>query len=139
MIAKVYMSFEFLVVCVLFFFVTRPARAQVVVTRDGAKIAGIAVGLAAIGAGIGIGMYAAVHHNQRLTGCAASGANGLELWNPGDRQNYALVGEVSGIKPGERVRVSGKMPNGNEGVRRQFLVEKVEKDFGACAVEHAER
>ena len=138
MIAKVYMSFEFFAVCVLFFFVTRPARAQVFVTHDTGKLIGITVGLAAIGAGVGVGVYAAVHHNHRLTGCAANGVGGLELWSPHDRQTYALVGEVSGIKPGERVRVSGKMPKGNEGVRRQFLVEKVEKDFGACAVDHAE-
>jgi hypothetical protein len=92
----------------------------------------IGVAVAAIGAGIGIGIYYAVHHNHSLTGCAVSGANGLELQNKGDQQTYALVGAVSGIKPGERVRVSGKRAKKSSGPAPQFIVEQVSKDFGPC-------
>jgi hypothetical protein len=92
----------------------------------------IVVAIAAIGAGIGIGIYYAVHHNQRLTGCAVSAANGLELQNSDDRQTYALVGAVAAIKPGERVRVSGKRVRNSAGPTLQFLVDHLSRDYGAC-------
>ncbi len=137
--AKIRITFAFFMVCVLSLLAARPARAQVFFTHDTAKVVGIMVGLAAAGAVIGIGVYAAVHRNHRLTGCALAGAGGLELWSSGEQRTYALIGEVSGVKPGERVRVSGKKSKQNEGMGRQFLVEKLEKDFGACRVERAER
>ena len=117
----------------------RPARAQILITHDTGKLVGITVGLAAIGAGIGIGVYVAVHHNHTLTGCTSSGAGGLLLQSHGDRQTYAIVGEISAIKPGDRVRVSGKKSKQKGVGPRQFLVEKLDKDFGACQIEHAER
>jgi hypothetical protein len=92
----------------------------------------IVVAIAAIGAGIGIGIYFAVHHNQSLTGCAVSGTNGLELRNQGDQQTYALVGAVSAIKAGNRVRVSGKHVKKAPGPGPQFLVDHLSKDYGAC-------
>jgi len=137
--AKVRITFAFFMVCVLSLLTRRPAGAQVFVTNDTAKLVGITVGLAAVGAVIGIGVYAGVHRNYRLTGCALAGTGGLELWSPGEQRTYAVIGEVSGVKPGERVRLSGKKSKQNEGMKRQFLVEKLEKDFGACGVEHAER
>jgi hypothetical protein len=137
--AKVRITSAFFMVCVLSLLATRPARAQAFFTHDTAKIVGITVGLAGVGAVIGIGVYAAAHRNHRLTGCALAGTGGLELWSPGEQQTYALIGELSAVKPGERVRVSGKKSKQNQGTKRQFLVEKLEKDFGACGVEHAER
>lgn len=109
---------------------TRPARANSIPTSS--DVAWIGVAVAAIGAGIGIAIYVAVHHNHTLTGCASSAANGLQLQNEGDRQTYALIGEVSGIKSGDRIRVNGKKEKANAGVSRQFLVEKLGKDYGAC-------
>ena len=109
---------------------TKPANANSIPTTS--DVAWIGVGIAAIGAGIGIGIYYAVHHSHSLTGCAASGANGLQIESEGDQQTYVLVGEVAGIKSGERVRVSGKKSKPNTNSSRQFLVEKLSKDFGAC-------
>ena len=109
---------------------TEPAVANSIPTKSDVVWIGIAVG--AIGAGIGIGIYYAVHHNHSLTGCAASSANGLELQNKGDQQTYALVGAVNGIKPGERIRVSGKRVRKSAGSTPQFLVEQLSKDFGPC-------
>ena len=93
---------------------------------------GIGFAVVAIGAGISIGIYYAFHHGHSLTGCAVSGTNGLELQNKGDQQTYALVGEVAAIKPGDRVRVSGKKKKKLAGPTPQFLVERLSKDFGAC-------
>ena len=109
---------------------TEPAVANSIPTKSDVVLIGVAVG--AIGAGIGIGIYYALHHNHSLTGCAVSGANGLELQNKGDQQTYALVGAVNAIKPGERIRVSGKRVKKTAGPTPQFLVEQLSKDFGPC-------
>jgi preprotein translocase subunit Sss1 len=110
---------------------SKPAKADFLSTG---QVVGIGVAIGAIGAGIGIGIYYAVHHGHSLTGCAVSGASGLQLQNEGDQQSYALIGEVAGIKSGDRVRVSGKKGKSNAGAPRQFLVEKLGKDYGACKV-----
>ena len=139
MMAKVRNTCALFVIIVLVSYLAQPARAQVVLTNDTGKLVGITVGLAAIGAGIGIGIYVAVHHNHRLVGCAVGGPSGLQLRSSGDPQVYALVGAVSAIKQGNQVRVSGKKSKRSGDGPRQFLVEKLEKDYGACEVEHAER
>jgi hypothetical protein len=123
-------------VCALLVSTTDTAKAQIGVTRTQAGWIGF--GVAAIGAGIGIGVFYAVHHGHSLNGCALSGPDGLELQDRGDQQTYALIGEVAGIKPGDRVRVSGKKAKKKAaGASQQFLVEKVSRDFGACKVQPA--
>jgi len=105
----------------------------------GGDAVAIGVAIAVIGAGIGFGVFYAVHHGHSLDGCAVSGANGLELQNRGNQQTYALVGDTAGIKPGERVRISGKKEKKSGGAHPQFLVEKLNKDFGACKAQLAIR
>jgi hypothetical protein len=100
------------------------------------EIVGALVGIAAVGAGIGIGIYFVVKHNHSVTGCARSTADGLTLTTEPDEHTYSLIGEVAGIKPGNRVRVSGKKGKEKSSGTPQFLVEKVSKDFGACSVAH---
>lgn len=113
--------------------------AQVILTNSPSKLVGIGAGIAAVGAGIGIAIYAAAHHKHRLNGCAIVTPTGLTLMNRGDRQAYGLVGEISEIQQGDRVRVSGKKSTGNGKMPRQFLVEKLERDYGACGVQDLER
>jgi hypothetical protein len=123
------------IACAMAVTATTPASAQSGTPIGGvtkSDAAWIVVAIAAIGAGIGIGIYYAVHHNHSLTGCAVSGANGLELQNKGDQQTYTLVGAVTAIKPGERIRVSGKRVKKTAGPTQQFLVEQLSKDYGAC-------
>lgn len=110
----------------------KPAKANSIPTSTDVAWIGVAIG--AIGAGIGIGIYVAIRHNHSLTGCAVSGANGLQIQSQGDQQSFALIGEVAGIKSGDRVRVTGKKVKSNAGAPRQFLVEKLGKDYGACKV-----
>lgn len=98
----------------------------------GGDAVAIGVAIAAIGAGIGIGIYFAFHHGHSLTGCAVSGANGLQLQNKGDQVTYSLVGAVATIKPGDRVRVTGKPVKKSAGPTPQFLVDNLSKDYGAC-------
>jgi hypothetical protein len=93
--------------------------------------------LAVVGAGAGIGIYFLVHHNHNLTGCASVTPDGLRLRTDGDQQSYSLVGEIAAIKPGDRVRVSGKKQRREAAGTQSFLVEKVAKDFGVCRVQPA--
>jgi hypothetical protein len=121
-------------VCALALTATAPenARANSIPTQSDVVWIGVAIG--AIGAGIGIGVYYAFHHGHTLNGCAVSQADGLKLKNNGDDQTYALVGEVSAIKPGDRVRVSGKKTKKSAGPAPQFVVEQLSKDYGPCPV-----
>jgi len=96
------------------------------------SIVGIGIAVGAIGAGIGFGIYYAVHHNSSVTGCAVSGSSGLEMQVQGDQRSYSLIGDVADIKPGHRVHLSGKKEKEKSGAPRQFLVEKVGKDYGQC-------
>lgn len=125
--------FTTVIVCALALTATIPTTAQsgtIGVSKSDVVWIGVAIG--AIGAGIGIGIYYAVHHSHRLTGCAVSGAEGLELKNKGDEQTYVLVGAVSAIKLGERVSVSGKRVKKTPSPTPQFLVEQLSRDFGLC-------
>jgi hypothetical protein len=111
-------------------------------TRDESHVAGfnrswIVVGIAASGAAMGVGVYYVVHLDHAITGCAFSAASGLKLKSQGDEQVYSLVGEVAAIKPGERIRVSGKKQKKNATMPRQFLVEKLNKDLGSCTITSA--
>ena len=117
-------------VCALAVIAPPPATAQIGVSNSDVVWIGVAIG--AIGAGIGIGIYYAVHHSQSMTGCTVSGAGGLELQNKGDQQTYVLIGAVSAIKPGERIRVTGKRVKKSAGPAPQFLVDHMAKDYGSC-------
>lgn len=110
----------------------KPANADSIPTKSDVVLIG--VGVAAIGAAIGIGIYYAVRHSQSVTGCTVSGPNGLQLQSAGDQQTYILIGDVATVKQGERIRVSGKKQKRSSGVPQQFLAEKVTKDYGACPV-----
>jgi hypothetical protein len=110
---------------------TRPHPENSIPTKSQADW--IAVAVVVIVAAAGVGIYFAVRpHHQSLTGCAVSGGSGLELQNQGDQQTYALIGEVAAVKPGERVRVSGKKQKNPGSAPQQFLVEKLTKDYGSC-------
>jgi hypothetical protein len=103
------------------------------------EVVGIGVGIAAAGAAIGIGVYMAVNHGHSVTGCARSTQDGITLASDSDKQTYTLVGDVAGIMPGDRVRVSGKKSKQTSGGTRQFLVQKVSRDFGACEASSSAR
>jgi len=95
------------------------------------QVAGVLVGGAAA---IGVTIYAIYHFSHRgrsLRGCAVSSPGGLRLINEGDQQPYDLTGATATIKPGDRVRVKGKKIKSDPN-HRQFVVEKLSKDYGAC-------
>lgn len=107
----------------------RPAQSNQIVSKG--QVAGIVALIVAVGAAIGIGIYVAVRHGSTITGCAASGPDGLSLENEGDHQTYSLMGDLAAVKPGDHLRVSGKKKK-TRGTTHPFLVDKVKRDFGAC-------
>jgi hypothetical protein len=115
----------------------RPANQTIGATHG--QIEGAIAGIAGAGALIGILAYVAVKHNPGVIGCARSGPDGMTLTSESDKQTYTLVGDVAGIKPGNRVRVSGKKGKKKSAGTRELLVEKVSKDFGPCEVASASR
>jgi len=127
LIARWKRSLVLFLVCALCCLLTKPADAGIAGASNG-KTAGVIIALVAVGALIGVGVYVAVHHGHSLKGCATSGAAGLELRNEGNQQTYALAGNLDGIKPGNRIGVSGKKSNAD----KKFVVARLAKDYGPC-------
>jgi len=123
-----------LLLCLLIGFYTQPAQASIPTQN---QVTGIIIAIVAIGAGIGIGVYFLVRRPPSLTGCAATGSNGLTLENESDHQAFMLIGDTSNLKDGERVRVTGKKQKKDASGARTFLVEKLNKDYGACKLSPA--
>ena len=114
---------------------TAPAKAQYgSIGPTKGEVAWVIVGIVAVGAAIGIGIYLVIHHShdRSITGCAVSSGGSLSLQHEGDQRIYNLLGDTAAIKPGDRIRVSGRerkeYPSGN----RDFLVDKLAKDYGPC-------
>jgi hypothetical protein len=120
-------------ICALIATATLTAKAQFGGLPSKAEVVAGSISIIAVAGAIGVGTYYVIRHDRSIDGCAASGSGGLDLRNRGDGQTYTLTGELEGIKPGERVRVSGKRQKKVFGAQRQFLVEKLAKDYGPCA------
>jgi hypothetical protein len=122
-----------LLLCAALLLTPKPAKADIL---SSGQVAAIGVGIAAIGAAIGVGIYFLVRKPPSITGCATQGADGLTLRNESDTETYTLIGDTISIKAGERVRVSGKKKKGTSG-EHKFLVDKVSHNYGACQVASA--
>jgi hypothetical protein len=132
MVARFRRLFVSLTICALLWTVqAKPAMANSIPTKsDGVSIV---VGVLAIGAAIGVGVYLAVRpHSAGITGGASSGPNGLQLISESDRQTYVLAGELSSIQSGERIRVIGKKQKKRADGSHELIAEKLAKDYGAC-------
>ena len=119
-----------LLLCIALLLTPKPAKADII---SGGQVAAIGVGVAAIGAAIGVGIYFLVRKPPSITGCATPGSDGLTLRNESDASTYTLVGDTVAIKAGERVRLTGKKKSDPSG-QHKFIVDKVSKDYGACQV-----
>lgn len=103
---------------------------------SGGEVAGAAVG---VGAAVAVVVFLAVNHGHHsITGCVVSAANGLEL-RTGDSRAWALEGDTSDLKVGDRVKVHGSRDPGSRGRKAKgapapdvFNVDKLNKDYGAC-------
>jgi hypothetical protein len=96
---------------------------------------GITVGVVVVATVTIVTVYLIARHNHNVTGCAVSSGGGIELQSDGGGTTYLLAGNLSGIPPGERLRLTGKKAKKVAANSRTFLVEKVAKDFGPCRVQ----
>jgi hypothetical protein len=122
-----------LLVCLTLLLSTRPARADSIENA----VIGATIGVIAGTVIIVVAVVYFVRKTASVTGCASSTPDGLTLLNEGDQQTYLLSGETAAIKPGNRIKVSGKKGKNNPPANRSFIVEKPAKDFGACKVQPA--
>ena len=97
-----------------------------------AEVVAIIVGIAVVFVGVGFLVYHETHKHPSITGCIVPGTDGLTLQNEKDKKAYALSGDSAALKAGERVTIKGKKVKDSAG-KHSFRVEKVSKDFGACA------
>jgi hypothetical protein len=100
-----------------------------------AKTTLVVAALIAAAAAIGVGVYFAIRQGHTVKGCVAAGSDGLVLQTEGG-QSFALLGASTGIKAGDRIKVTGSRKKKVNGVtdRQSFVVDKLDKDYGACAV-----
>ena len=95
------------------------------------EVVAIIVGVAVIITGGGFLIHHETHKHPSITGCVASGADGLTLKNEKDKKVYALSGDFAALGVGERGTLKGKKVKDSNG-RASFQVEKLTKDYGKC-------
>jgi hypothetical protein len=95
------------------------------------EVVGIIVGAAAAITGVGFLIYHETHKHPSITGCVASGPDGLTLQNEKDKKVYALSGDSAALRAGQRVALKGKKIKDSSG-KPSFQVEKLATDYGAC-------
>jgi hypothetical protein len=95
-------------------------------------IAGVIVGVIA---GVAVVTIVAIHYSKKrtITGCVNSGPSGMTVTDEKDKQIYALSGDTTNIKPGDRMRLQGKKAK-SKGPDKTLVweVKKVTKNFGVC-------
>jgi hypothetical protein len=95
------------------------------------EIIAIVAGVAAALTVVGYLIYHETHKYPSITGCVASGADGLTLKSEKDKKVYALSGGSAALKAGDRVTLKGKKSKDPSG-KPSFQVETLTKDFGTC-------
>jgi hypothetical protein len=96
----------------------------------------VVIGIVAVSVALVVITVVIVHESRKkrtVTGCVISGANGMSVTDEKDNRIYALSGNTSDIKPGNRVTLHGKKVN-PKGASAPLTwdVSKETKDLGAC-------
>jgi hypothetical protein len=94
----------------------------------------IVIAATTVAATIAVVTLSSVHHRRRkivVTGCVTSAEKGMTVTDEDDRKLYLLSGDMTGIKPGDRMRLEGKKAKSSD---KTLLWEAkaVIKDFGVC-------
>lgn len=119
------------VVCLSLLAASGRANADSLQTTADEAVAAIVATSIAIGVVIGLSIHAVKNHS--LEGCTVAGPGALELRPSVDPQAWALIGDTASLQPGQRIRVSGKRQKKTAAATRDFIVEKVKKNYGACS------
>jgi hypothetical protein len=120
-----------LLVVVLTVAAAKPARA---VDAEGVLII---IAATALAAAIAIGVTVSIVQHKRkkivVTGCVISGEKGMKVIDEEDKKTYALSGDTSGIKAGNRMKLEGKRVKAKSPDKsRVWETEHVITDFGVC-------
>jgi len=90
----------------------------------------------AVAAALVVVIIVVVHESTKkrtITGCVNSGETGMSVMDEKDKRIYALSGNTTDIKPGDRVTLRGKKVNPNGATKPlAWKVNMETKDFGAC-------
>lgn len=93
-------------------------------------------GIVAAGAAVVIVAVVIIHKStakRTITGCVNSGENGMSVTDEKHKQSYALSGNTSGIKPGDRMTLQGKKIKTKDAAKTLvWETKQVTKDFGLC-------
>lgn len=95
-------------------------------------IVGVIVGVAA---GVAVIAIVAIHYSKKrtITGCVKSEGNGLSVTDEKDKQVYALSGETTGVKAGDRMKLQGKKVKSRDSNKPlEWETRNVARDFGVC-------
>jgi hypothetical protein len=95
---------------------------------SGAQVAGAVAGVA----GITVVILYFTLRKPSITGCVQTTGGSTQLTNESDKRTYALVDDVSNLKPGERFKLKGKKIKEKDGTF-SFRVKRVGHDYGACS------
>jgi subtilase family serine protease len=88
----------------------------------------------AIGAGAAAGVllaYFLLRNRNTAVGCVEGSGSSAKLINEKDKKTYALNAGTLDLKPGERVKLSGKKMKSGSG-ESSFAAKKLVKDYGSC-------
>jgi hypothetical protein len=96
----------------------------------GKQAAAIFTVLLAVPVLIGVGVYYAVRAPRNVTGCVAGADGNLSLTDEKGKE-YLLTGDLAGLKPDERLHLSGKAGK-DSNKKRTFFVKKIAQDYGSC-------
>jgi hypothetical protein len=96
------------------------------------EVIGAVLGVVAVVAVVAILVVHQSHKPHTITGCVASGPNGMTLTDEKNKRVYTLSGETAGVKPGERFALEGKKISPNAGKPLLWETKAVASDLGAC-------
>jgi hypothetical protein len=109
------------------------ARPRVLISNS--KATGAIAGGVAVVALIGVGVYFVIQSAHTVKGCVTDDPDHL-LLHTGDGKTYILLGATTHIKADTRIKVRGTRKKKINGITDQpsFVVEKLDKVYGSCAV-----
>jgi hypothetical protein len=95
-------------------------------------VVGPIIGAAAVVAAV---IFLAIHYSKKrsITGCVASTGTAMTVTDENDKKIYALSGNTTGVKPGDRMKLKGQKvkPTGPDKTPI-WKATDVNKDFGVC-------
>jgi hypothetical protein len=109
-----------------------PARANTSLKTAATEIV---IGIVAVAAAATVLVVVLIHKSKKsaITGCVNPRENGLTITDEKDRQIYALSGNTSGIKPGDRMKLQGKKVKLKSTEKTHvWEVKTVAHDLGVC-------